>query len=121
MAVFVPLSQIDLMLAVCESTVIRICSGASAPTTYAAAVSATLATKTMTGTYTKANGDVSGRKNTCPAQTAISITVTGVATHVAITDGSSVLKIVTTCTSQSLTSGGTVDTNAWDHEILAAT
>jgi len=120
MAVFMPTTTFDLMLTQAESTVMRICSGA-APTTYAAAVSQTLATKTMTGSYTKASGDVSGRKNTCPAQTLISIGTTGVATHVAITDGSSILKIVTTCTNQTLTSGGTVDTNAWDHEILNPT
>jgi len=28
--------------------------------------------------------------------------------------------LVTTCTSQALTSGGTVDTNAFDHEIADA-
>ena len=65
--------------------------------------------------FTKANGDVSGRKLTVAQQAAISISASGTATHVVIDDG--VDYYVTTCTSQALTSGGTVTVPAWDIEI----
>ena len=59
------------------------------------------------GDYTKANGDVNGRKVTVAQKASVPIDVTGKATHVAICDGTNVL-LVTTCTDQDLTSGGTV-------------
>ena len=65
-----------------------------------------------------ANGDSSGRKLTWSQQADITITNTGTATHVAITDtGNSALLLVTTCTSQSLTSGNTVTVPTFDDEI----
>ena len=78
-----------------------------------------LATVTIDSTdFTHANGDVSGRKTTVGAQSSISITDSGDATHVALVDfDSSKLLYVTTCTSQALTSGGTVNTPAFDIEI----
>lgn len=72
------------------------------------------------GDYTNANGDVSGRKVTVGAKAGVSITSTGTGTHIALTDGVSVLE-VTTMTSQALTSGGTADIPAWDHEIADPT
>ena len=66
--------------------------------------------------YAKANGDVDGRKVTVAAKAAVNVDTTGTATHLALTDGS-VLVYVTTCTSQALTSGNTVDIPAWDIEI----
>lgn len=65
--------------------------------------------------FTKANGDTSGRKVTVAQQTDISISSSGTATHVVIDDGTDIY--VTTCTSQALTSGGTVTVPAWDIEI----
>jgi hypothetical protein len=59
------------------------------------------------GDFTKANGDTNGRKVTVAQKSAVPIDASGTATHVAICDGSNVL-LVTTCTSQALTSGGTV-------------
>ena len=67
------------------------------------------------GDFTKANGDVSGRKTTVGAQNSLSIDGNGTATHIAINDG--VDFYVTTCTSQALTSGGTVSVPAWDIEF----
>lgn len=67
------------------------------------------------GDFTKANGDTSGRKVTVAQQDNLSIDVTGTATHVAINNG--VDFYVTTCTSQLLTSGGTVTGPAWDIEL----
>lgn len=66
--------------------------------------------------FTKANGDTSGRKVTVAAKSGVAIDTTGTATHIALCDGSNLL-YVTTCTSQALTSGGTVDFPAWDIEI----
>ena len=74
------------------------------------------------GDFTKANGDVSGRKTTLAAKTGLSIHTSGTADHVAtIDDVTKTLLDVTTVTAQALTSGGTVDTGAWDHEIQDAT
>ncbi len=109
----------DVMLATCEGTRIHICS--AEPASYAGIAAVQLANAAISGSYTKAAGSVSGRKNTLPAQTAISIASSGTATHVAISDNSSILYLVTTCTSQALTSGGTVDTNAFAHELLDPT
>ena len=115
MAKSIPDAIIDLMLANAEGTQIHICS--AEPANYAGIGAVELASSAISGVYTKANGDVSGRKNTLPAQTGISIASSGAATHVAVSDNTSTLYLVTTCTSQALTSGGTVDTNAFAHEI----
>lgn len=77
-----------------------------------------LASTTLTGgDFTLAAGDVSGRKSTVVQKTNVSITASGTATHVAIDDGTDF--IVTTCTSQALTSGGTVTIPTWYKEISA--
>lgn len=79
-----------------------------------------LASTTLTsGDFTIADGDVSGRKSTVAQKTGVSITASGTATHVAIDDGTD--WIVTTCTSQALTSGGTVTIPAWKREIADPT
>lgn len=67
------------------------------------------------GDFTIANGDTSGRKVTIAQQATLTIDASGTATHVAINDGTDYY--VTTCTSQALTSGGTVTVPAWDIEI----
>lgn len=66
--------------------------------------------------FTVGDGDSSGRKVTVAAQTGATVDVTGTATHVALVDGTRLL-YVTTCTSQALTSGNTVDFPAWKIEI----
>jgi hypothetical protein len=84
----------------------------------AAAISDSLATQALVpGDYTKATGDTSGRKTTIAQKAGIDIDSTGTATHVAIIDATTRLVYVTTCTSQLLTSGGTVTIPAWDIEI----
>ena len=95
---------------------IHVC--ATEPTTRTQAVTTNnLASGSVTSTdFTLANGDTSGRKSTCAAQTGLSITSSGTADHIAITDATRLL-LVTTCTSQALTSGGTVDVAAFDQEI----
>lgn len=70
--------------------------------------------------FTKADGDTSGRKCTVAAKNGVSVDTTGTATHVALVDGSRLL-YVTTCTSQSLTSGNTVNFPSWKVEIADPT
>ena len=115
MAKAIPDAIIDLMLGNAEGTQIHITSGE--PANYAGIAAVQLAEATITGSYTKAAGDTSGRKNTLDAQTSIPIGSSGTATHVVISDNATTMYLVTTCTSQVLTSGGTVDTNAFAHEI----
>ena len=89
------------------------------PTTYTEASSTyALADVAMTPDtdYTKANGDTSGRKVTVAAKSSVTVDTSGTATHIALTDGT-VLVAVTTCTSQAVTGGNTVNFPAWDIEI----
>ena len=100
--------------------VLRVCSVLDATPTHAEIVTATLASVAITpGTdFTKSDGDVSGRKVRVAAKAGVSITASGTAEQIALTTTSgSVVRYVTTCTSQALTSGGTVDIPVWDIEI----
>lgn len=114
-------AALDYVRANCDKMVA--CS--AQPTTYAEA-NATYAladaTMTVNTDYTLGNGDSSGRKIAVAAKSGITIDASGTATHVAlIKTGDSTLRYVTTCTSQALTSGGTVDFPAWDIEIADPT
>lgn len=118
----IPLTIIDGMLGLTEGDKLHICS--AQPTTFAEATTTyQLATFTVSGgNYTLAAGDTSGRKNTLAALTGATIDNTGTATHAAVTlAAGSILKLITTTTSQVLTSGGTVDTSAFAHEIQQVT
>jgi len=75
---------------------------------------------TVNTDYTKADGTTSGRKCTVAAKNAVPVDASGTATHVALCDGSSLL-YVTTCTSQALTSGNTVNIPSWVVEIADPT
>ena len=57
--------------------------------------------------------DTSGRKCTISAESDVTIDISGDADHIALTDGSSKLWFVTTCTEQALVAAGTVDIPAW--------
>lgn len=119
MGKLVPDPIIDLMLDQAEGTHVVVCS--AEPANFAGVAAVTLAGPTaLGGAYTAANGDVSGRKNTIPATSGMSIGTTGDADHVVITNNTDTMYLVTTCPSQSLTSGGTVDVAAFDHEITDA-
>ncbi len=73
------------------------------------------------GDFTKAN-DTSGRKVTMGAKSGVAIDHTGTATHIALCKvGDTTLRYVTTCTSQLLTGGGTVDFPAWKINIADPT
>jgi len=68
------------------------------------------------GDFTNADGDTSGRKVTVAAQNSLTADASGTATHVALCDASTLL-YVTTCTSQAVTSGNTVNIGSFDIEI----
>lgn len=92
----------------------------SQPANFAAIAAAKLASVTVSGgDFTQAAGTVSGRKVTVGAKSALSITASATATHVCLDDGTTLL-LVTTCTSQALVSGGTVDVPAWVADEIAA-
>ena len=102
-------------------TRLRVCAGQ--PTSYADAVTKTLASVVVdSGDFSKADGDVSGRKITVAQQTGITITSSGTADHVVLTKedvSPSLLPVGTTCTSQALVANGTntVTVPAWKAEV----
>lgn len=99
------------------ATAMHVCSTLDGTPTRAEVLAASLANVAMaTGDFTLADGTTSGRKFTTTAKNGVSVTASGTADHVAIIDGTNVLD-VTTCTSQALTSGNTVNIPAWTHEI----
>lgn len=98
-----------------------VCSGQ--PANYAGIAAVTLASKTIVagtgnGDHTIAAG--SQRKDTITQQSAVAISASGTATHIAYDDGATLLG-VTTCTSQVLTSGGTVTVPAHKFEFASPT
>lgn len=101
---------------------VTVCS--TQPTNYTeATVTYKLADVTVTagdgnGDFTIGAGDVSGRKLTLAQQADVPIDADGTAAHVAICQSvGTTLRYVTTCTSQALTSGGTVTIPTFDLEI----
>lgn len=70
--------------------------------------------------FTKADGTVSGRKVTVAAKSAVPVDTSGTALWVALVDATRLL-YRTTCTSQALTSGNTVNFPAWAVEITDPT
>lgn len=121
MAKQAPDAMIDAALDyVAGSDVMMACN--AEPTSYADALSKALADVAMSGgDFTKAN-DTSGRKVTMSAKSAVPIDTGGMATHVALCKvGDTTLRYVTTCTSQALTAGGTVDFPAWKINIADPT
>lgn len=115
MAKSIPDTVLDLMLTQPEGSNIYVCS--AEPADYAGLAAVTLATQVISGAYAKSNGPVSGRKNTCPSQGDVAITADGTGNHVAVSDGASELKVVTTASPVALTSGGTVTIGTWDHNL----
>jgi len=88
----------------------------AAPANHAGIAAVSLADVTVdTGDYTPADGDVSGRKTIHGSQTGVTVDANGTVTHLATTDGSTMLEL-TEVTSQAVTSGNTIASNAWDTE-----
>lgn len=89
-------------------------------TTYTEATSTyTLGNSTSVSFGAPQDGDTSGRKTTCAAITDGTVTGSGTATHYAITDTSNARLLCTgsLTTSQSVVSGNTFTTQAFDVEI----
>lgn len=124
MAKFTADSVLDAALAkVATATRMVVTSGQ--PANFAGIAAVALADVTMTagngnGDYTIADGDVSGRKLTVLAQNAVPVDSSGTATHICLDDGTTLLQ-VTTCTSQVLTAGNTVNVPAYDIEFADVT
>ena len=112
----IPDATLDLQLDQLEGTNIHVCKEPQ-PTDFASIAAVELAGQVIAGSYVKADGDVDGRKTTCPQQLDVNITADGDATSIVISNGSNLLICSTTCTTQTLTSGGTVTIPAWDAEI----
>lgn len=120
MAKNVNTAVLDLALNDIKNNVTRMTATSAQSTTYTEAnATHMLANVTLaTGDFTLAAGDVSGRKVTVAAKSGVSITNSGTATHVALLDVTgTTLKLITTCTSQAISTGGTVDFPTWKWEI----
>jgi len=113
MAKALPTAQLDAISASIAATVTTevVCSGQ--PANFAGIAAVTLASVAFaSGDISNGAGSPTGRTATMASKSGISISSSGTATHVVLASGS-VLLAVTTCTSQVLTSGGTVTVPSW--------
>lgn len=111
----------DALDRVCTATRMDVTSDAGTP----AGLTNSLANVTLTagdgaGDYVIGEGDTNGRKVAVAQQADVSITGTGTALHVVLSLAGTIL-LTTTCTSQSLTSGGTVTVPTFDYELADPT
>jgi len=96
-------------------TVMHVCN--AEPTTRAEAISMSLADVAMaSGDFTNGEGAVDGRKVTVAAKSAVPVDVTGAAIWIALISAT-LLLLRTTCTSQTLTQGNTVNIPAFTDTI----
>ena len=90
----------------------------AAPANHAGIAAVSLADVVMvSGDFTKAAGDTSGRKVTVAAKSGVTVDTTGTATHIALTDGTTLLLVTEITTPQVLTAGNTMNFGSYDHEI----
>jgi hypothetical protein len=117
MAKVVDNSVLDAAFGIVDNAIrMAVCS--AQPANYAGIAAVRLAEATVAGgDFTIADGTTSGRKVTVAAKSGVSITASGSATHIVLHDNSAVMQYVTTCTTQALVSGGTVDIGSWAIEI----
>lgn len=112
---------LDQALNYIKNNATRICVCSTEPTTYTEAITTyKLAIKTISSSdFTgPADGDTNGRKVTSNAHNGVTVDASGTALHIALCDSvNSKLLYVTTCTSQALTAGNTVNIPAWDVEL----
>lgn len=123
MAKFAPDATIDSMFDyIDQSNIMHVCSAQPADYSGIAAVSLASVAMTPDTDFTKSDGDVSGRKVRMAAKSGVTVASNGTATHVVLARTSdSTLRYVTTCTSQVLTAGNTVNIPVWDVEVLDPT
>lgn len=120
----IPNAVFDAALANIADNANELCVCSQEPANYTAAhTTYKLANVAMTpgsgnGDYTIQDGQTSGRRITVAEQANISITASGDATHVVLTDTvNQLIKQVTTCNTQALTSGGTVTVPSFNWEL----
>lgn len=111
----IPDAILDLQLDQAEGSRIDVCDGA--PINFADIANVDLAGQAISGSHVKADGDTSGRKNTTPQQDDVAIHTSGNADHVVHSNGVDTIYKITTCSTQALTSGGTVTIPAHKHEV----
>lgn len=101
------------------STVLHVCS--AQPANYAGIAAVSLGSVVVDAAdFTKANGDVSGRKLTVGAQTIAAATASNAGTSlhaVLASTGDSTLRYITTIANQAVTAGNPLSVSAWDIEI----
>lgn len=122
MAKYLNDSVLDAALNTIKNGAVRlhICDGQ--PANYAGIDALELAVQTIDSSdFTgPADGDVSGRKLTLNQQTGIEIETSGGADHVALSNNSDTLYLVTTMTEQAVTDGNTATVNAFKLEFADA-
>ena len=106
------------------ATCVTMSACSAEPANFAGIAAVKLADVTLTagdgnGDYVIAD-DTSGRKCTVQAQNAVPVDTGGDANHVVLDDGATLL-ITTTCTTQTLTGGNTVNFPAWKIAIADPT
>lgn len=98
-----------------NATLQILCSAEPTTRTEAVSTYALADVALSSGDFTIANGDTSGRKVTVGAKSGVTVDNSGSGTHIAIVDGTRLLR-VTTCTTVAVTAAGTVDLPAWKAE-----
>lgn len=118
---YAPDPMIDSALTyVAGATAMHICSVLGVLPTRAQVITASLGNVAVTGAdFVNADG-TSGRKATVAAKTAIPVTATGSAENVVLIDATNV-RYMTSCTTQALTSGNTVNLPTWVIQIADPT
>lgn len=109
-------AMLDAALAHISGNAIELYVCTAQPANYAGIAAVALTGAAVPSYQAAADGDVSGRKLAVDEEPDISITASGEATHIVLASAT-VLLYVTTCTTQTLTSGGTVTVPTWDIEI----
>lgn len=109
---------LDAALAVAPGAATRLDICSQEPTTRTEAITTySLGNKTSPSVGAAGNGTPNGRKRTVAAITDGTVTVTGTATHWALTDGTRLLATAPLSASQSVTSGNTFTLGAFDVRI----
>lgn len=120
MAKYIHSAVIKSALSYIKENCTRMCVCSAQPTTVAMAVSTEmLAITTMASTQFTVSAPASGAAVTISAVNSITVSFSGNALHVALVDYGTASKVlcVTTCTSQALTAGNTVNVPAWNYTI----
>jgi hypothetical protein len=118
---YAPDAMIDSALTyVAGATVMHVCSVLGAVPTRAQVLTASLANVAVTGVdFANADG-TSGRKVTVAAKNAVAVTASGNAENVVLIDGTNV-RYMTSCTTQAVVLGNTVNVPTWVIQIADPT